>query len=268
MFYLNQSYIFGISFVSTASFLMYVYFNIYYNLLKQVEQEETPSETELYLQNAKNKFIKCYEKDEFNQNIQAEFYDKEQYNETIIKKDNLLESSWKARILFENTPQGLVIMFYNAYKQGFSYYCDTTISYPFLNAVAMKYASKFYCRDFFIDDSIIPKDHSSPFLHIHEIEVDESKTKTKINVKKGPFAKLKKYDKPKPKMIQTKPQNEPKVMTHIKNKFVYLGKIYKFSPLQKIHVEVPNIQTKDPIPMKYSDYKQWHNPEKFELIAT
>ena len=41
----------------------------------------------------------------------------------------------------------------------------------------MKYASKFYCRDFFIDDSVIPDDHTSPFLHIHEIDVMEKTEK-------------------------------------------------------------------------------------------
>jgi len=268
MFQIDQYHIFGFSVVSSISFLMYVYWNIYSNLLKQVNDEkEHISPPPDYLQITKDNFVKCYEKEGFNENIQPEFYDKEKYNETIIQKDNILDSSWKARILFENTPQGLVIMFYNAYKQGFAYYSDTNISYPYLNAVAMKYVARFYCRDFFIDDSIIPKDHSSPFLHIHEIEKDEKATKPKIDVKKGPFAKLKNYSKPKPKIIQPI-KNEQTLPTHIKNKFVHLGKIYKFSPLQKVKRESQTIERKEPIAMNYSSFKQWHNPEKFNLIAT
>ena len=120
---------------------------------------------------------------------------------------------------------------------------------------------------FFIDDSIIPKDHSSPFLHIHEIEKDEKSTKPKIDVNKGPFAKLKNYSKPKPKIIQPI-KKEQTIPTHIKNKFVHLGKIYKFSPLQKVKRESQTIERKEPIAMNYSTFKQWHNPEKFDLIAT
>lgn len=268
MFQINYYNIFGFSVISSISFFIYVYWNIYKNMLKQEKEEkdDIPPPPD-YLQITKDNFVKSYEKEGFNENIQPEFYDKEQYNETIVQKDNILDSSWKARILFENTPQGLVIMFYHAYKQGFAYYSDTNISYPYLNAVAMKYVTRFYCRDFFIDDSIIPKDHSSPFLHIHEIEKDEKSTKPKIDVKKGPFAKLKNYSKPKPKIIQPI-KNEQTVPTHIKNKFVHLGKIYKFSPLQKMKREPQTIERKEPIAMNYSSFKQWHNPEKFDLIAT
>ena len=269
MFQINHYNLAGITIVSIFSFFSYVYWKIHYNLLKVPEKEETLSETQLYLQNTKDKFVKCYEKEDFNQNIQSEFYDKEQYNETIIQKDNLLESSWKSRILFENTPQGMVIMFYNAYKQGFSYYSDTNISYPFLNAVAMKYVSHFFCRDFFIDDSIIPKEHSTPFLRIHEIEIDLTKSKPRIDVNKGPFAKLKKYDKSKTKTMESKiVKKEQKEPNHIKNKFICMGKIYKFSPLQKVVTENPIVEKKETIPMSYSSFKQWHNPEKFDLIAT
>jgi len=267
MFQINQYHIFGFSIVSGVSFCMYVYWNIYNNLLKQEKNMKPllPPPPD-YLQIMKDKFVQCYEKEGFNQNIQPEFYDKEQYNETIIRKDNLLDSSWKSRILFENTPQGLVIMLYDAYKQGFAYYSNNNITYPYLNAVAMKYVSQFYCRDFFIDDSIIPKEHSSPFLHIHEIDKNEKSTKQKIDVNKGPFAKLKTYNKPKPKLIEpVKTENTP---THIKNKFVYLGKIYKFSPLQKIKNENQRAEKKEPIAMNYSNFKKWHNPEKFDLVAT
>ena len=267
MFPINQYHILGVSVISSISFFIYVYWNIYINLLKQENEERDHIPPPDYLQTTRDNFVKCYEKDKYNQNIQSEFYNKEQYNETIIQKDNLLDSSWKSRILFENTPQGLVIMFYNAYKQGFSYYSDSNITYPYLNAVAMKYVSQFYCRDFFIDDSIIPKDHSSPFLHIHEIEKDEKSNKPKIDVKKGPFAKLKNYNKPKPKVI-VPIKKEENIPTHIKNKFVYLGKIYKFSPLQKVKNETQTIERKEPIAMNYSSFKQWHNPEKFDLIAT
>jgi len=270
MFNVNTYNFVGFTIISTVSFFSYVYMKIHHNLLKLPEKEVVLTESQLYLQKTREKFIQCYEKEVLNNNIQPDFYIKEQYNETINKKDNLLESSWKSRILFENTPQGMVVMFYNAYKRGFSYYSDTNISYPFLNAVAMKYVTQFHCRDFFIDDAVIPKDHSTPFLRIHEIEVDKTKSKTRIDVNKGPFAKLKKYDKPKAKIMETKNQkSQQEEPTHIKNKFICMGKNYKFSPLEKVvPAETPNIEKKETIPMNYSSFKQWHNPEKFDLIAT
>lgn len=272
MIILEIQNILGISLFASLLFYFYTNYRIYTSISEKKEESTQPSSNEIYLKNVKEAFIKCFENDIYNRNIQPEFYDKEQYNELIIRKNNKLDTTWKSRILFENTPQGMVIMFYNAYKYGFSYYSDNNISYPFLNAVAMKYASKFYCRDFFIDDSVIPDDHTSPFLHIHEIDVMEKtekkeKAETKIDVNKGPFAKFKKYDKPKPKLIDIK--KEPDMKTTIKNKFLYLGKIYKFTPLQKnINKPAINNQIKDPIPIKYSSYKQWHNPERFELIPT
>lgn len=269
MLFFEIDHILGISLFTSLLFYIYSYYRIHSSVYAKKEKTMQPSSNEIYLKTAKETFIKCFENDIYNQNIQSEFYDKEQYNETIIRKDNKLDTTWKSRILFENTPQGMVIMFYNAYKYGFSYYSDNNISYAYLNAVAMKYASKFFCRDFFIDDSIIPDNHNTPFLHIHEIDVTETKEKTnkKIDINKGPFAKLKKYDKPKPKIIINKKETDEK--TIIKNKFLYLGKIYKFTPLQQINNKpVSNTQIKEPIPIKYSSFKQWHNPERFELIPT
>ena len=269
MFHLNQYYIGGFYFVSTVSFFTYIYWKTYFNLLKPEKKVPKLSQNEIYAQSIKDNFIKCYENNKFNENIQSEFYEKEQYAEMITRKDNILDTTWKSRILFENTPQGNVIMFYNAYKHGFSYYSDNNISNTLLNIVAMKYVSKFFCRDFFIDNSIIPKNFTSPFLHVHEIDLNQNKTKTKIDVNKGPFAKLKKYDKPKPKLIETKKQKlEPYVQNNIKNKFLFLGKIYKFYPLQKVKNETQTTEVKKPIAMNYSSFKQWHNPEKFDLTAT
>lgn len=268
MLFFEIDHILSISLFASLLFYIYSYYRIYRSVYDKKETKIQPSANEIYLKTAKEIFIKCFENDKYNQNIQSEFYDKEQYNETIIRKDNKLDSTWKSRILFENTPQGMVIMFYNAYKYAFSYYSDnSSISYIYLNAVAMKYASKFYCRDFFIDDSIIPDNHTSPFLHIHEIDVTETKetTKKKIDVNKGPFARFKKYEKPKPKIMNIKKESD--IKPNIKNKFLYLGKIYKFTPLQQINKPIVNTQTKDPIPINYSSFKQWHNPERFELIA-
>jgi len=218
-------------------------------------------EKEVYIKKYEHLFSESYESNvDFNENIQKEFYIKEEYDKLIVQPNNLLESSWKRRILMEPTPFGNIIMFYNSYKQGFSYYCDENVPYVFLNAVAMKYVLKYFCRDFFIDNSIVPKNTCSPFLHIHEIEKKKETSKT-IDVTKGPFAKLKTY-KPDSKVTfqSTEPEKKP---NFIKNKFIGCGKIYQFSPLQS----VPKKVVKKDIPIKYSSFKQWHNPERFDMIS-
>ena len=168
-------------------------------------------------------------------------------------------------------------MHYDAYKHAFAYNSDVSISYSILNAVAMKYVRIFSCRDFFLDDSIIPNGNKTPFLTIHNL--DESKKKEpKIDVKKGPFAKLKKYTGDKPnerKPNERKPnerkntdgkQNEVKsVENTTQNKFISLGKMYNFSILNKKGLEnvklSPQTQVVSDKPIKYSDFKSWRNPE-------
>ena len=123
---------------------------------------------------------------------------------------NYLEKKWKTRVLIEYTPRGNIIMYYNPYKMGFSYYCDSTgIPYPILNAVAMKFVIMFNCRDFFIDECFIqnlknecPLVYDSPLIPIYFIENEKksSNVKTSIKIKSSkcdqntaPFAKLKDY---------------------------------------------------------------------------
>ena len=260
--------IIGVSFTCASYFIFR-----HYSQNKQpiVEEEEKLSPEEEYILQQKNAFVSTYSGklhcNKHNENIEKSFYNKEEYNKAISEKDNVLESTWKSRILFESTPRGNVTMHYDAYKHAFAYYSDVSISYSILNAVAMKYVRVFSCRDFFLDDSIIPDGNKTPFLTIHNL--DESKKKEpKIDVKKGPFAKLKKYtgDKPNERKNTDSKQNEAKsVENTTQNKFISLGKMYNFSILNKKGLEnvklSPQTQIVSDKPMKYSDFKSWRNPE-------
>lgn len=234
-------------------------------ITKKNKKKDENDEKDEYIEKHHQRFLESYNSHiDYNENIQKEFYMKEEYDKLIVQNSNILESSWKHRILIEDSPFGNIIMFYNSYKQGFSYYSDENVPYVFLNAVAMKYVLKYFCRDFFIDNSIVPKSACSPFLHIHEID-KKKMNNNKIDVTKGPFAKLKTY-KPEPKKTIGKDgmkQIEEKTEDFIKNKFIGCGKIYQFSPLQS----VPKKAIKKDIPMKYSSFKQWHSPERFNMIS-
>ena len=81
-----------------------------------------------------------------NANIHPDLYDIENYK-TMIKEATTtspIESQWKTRILFDTTPVGNVLMYYDIYKHGFAYASDQTVPYPVLCACAMKYC-KLFC---------------------------------------------------------------------------------------------------------------------------
>jgi len=123
-----------------------------------------------YIDPLKTRFSKTFENTiiEYNSNIEPIFYKKKDFLTALQEVDNKYEPIWKTRILFESTPRGNIILFYDAYKLGFSFYCDQkTISYDILNAAAMKYVMLYRCRDFFIDESYVPKQFISPLIDIH-----------------------------------------------------------------------------------------------------
>lgn len=235
-------------------------------------QRDTPDEA--YIKRHQKAFVSTYSIarhfDKFNENIEPEFYKKDEYNRLVAESDNRLEAAWKRRILHEATPRGNITMYYDAYKQAFAYYADVAIPYSILNAVAMKYVRTFSCRDFFLDESVTPKGNTSPFIRIHVLDDSSKKTGVKFDVKNGPFAKLKKYTDEKPNERKTDEVASATPQNIIRNKFVYLGKSYNFSILNKTGVETVDKRKKHAVsdkPMKYSDFKSWRNPEATVLGA-
>jgi hypothetical protein len=163
---------------------------------------------------------------------------------------NVLETAWKKRILFDSTPRGNIVLFYDPYKQGFSYYSDQHIPYSLLNAAAMKYCRLFRCRDFFMDEQVTPEYSPSTLLsqRIQEEKKELVEKKAKISAKIGSsttaFAKFKNYSNPMP---TTKPSiqltNLPRIAIpntpvvspkeYVKNKFIHLGKMANWNILLK-----------------------------------
>jgi hypothetical protein len=207
---------------------------------------------------------------DFNTNIEQEFYNKDKYKKIIMNQSNILEINWKKRILFENTPRGNIIMYYDAYKQGFAYYSDSyNLPYGLLNAVAMKYVMTYYCRDFFMDDGITTIEKASPLIKIH-IDEPEKKNDVKKNHMKKTLNKIntlsQKFSKQKSQQKSNQIIEPPITNT---NRFIYLGKIINFKFLQS--ESKPNIlngfgsnlldnlvgETK--LQKKVMDYKEYKN---------
>jgi hypothetical protein len=231
------------------------------------------SEIDIYEEKIKTKFMK--NNDTKSESIDPIFYDRPSYKKLMEEPNNYLEKEWKTRILYENTPRGNIIMYYDVYKEGFAYYCDQTgISYRVLNIVAMKYTSTFRCQDFFVDNLLIP-DNKSPMIGYikDELEIEEENKRKVTNkllqyngkdqtdqkssaseacfglsssvrsapCQNSPFAKLQNYstNPPNKQVSQTPVKTQEKEKEKISNKFVYMGKCSNFSMIQKIpHKEV------------------------------
>ena len=221
--------------------MLFSYFMKKYMRLKQ-QPEPVIDVTQEYMNKAKKSFINTFNQDNtgMNANIEREFYVIEDYIDVMKDTNNKLEQIWKLRTLIECTPKSNIIMYYDPYKQGFSYYADIQpISYDILNAVAMKYVTIFRCRDFFVDNEVTEDHTNSQFIQIHMTEKPKKKegdsNSTTID---GPFVKLKKNNK-----INTnnddKDNNTKRNKIYHRNKFIYIGRFRNYSILIK-----PKIQNK------------------------
>jgi hypothetical protein len=255
------------------------------NKKRQIKLHSFVDENTKYVSKMKIKFLKYYEEDfpikldTLNMNIEPVFYSKEKYNEILSNANNDIEKKWKTRLLFEYTPLGNIIMFYDSYKQGFGYYSDTTsVPYNILNAVSMKYVITYNCLDFFMDNEITPKEKESPFikLYINDEETTEKNSKDyeKELIKKNnkdfqkqimnaPFIKHKKNGN------NTKDSKKEAKIVFNRNRFIYLGKMMNFNIIQKEQKKnkmnnfnsnlVDNLNNNDILQKKvlsYQDYKQ------------
>lgn len=220
-------------------FLVYAYilkvtYNVYH-IFYQVKDVKVETPKPVYGEQLKIRFNRSFSGlDTLNDNIDTVFYNKKEHMTVLTDPDNELEKKWKTRILFESSPRGNVIMYYDAYKLGFAYYCDQYLPYEILNKIAMKYVLTFQCRDFFIDELERPEDNPSKIMGLlmDDVRIEDKppKKKAKIN-DNGPFAKLKNYSNVSNK-VDTNKGDEP-VKDKMRNCFINRGKIANFSFIQK-----------------------------------
>jgi hypothetical protein len=247
--------------------------------VRENPKPKEPTPEEQYISKNKKAFITAYNRSDpvsrsnsnkMNDNIELSFYHPKSYSDAIASAENPLEAAWKRRILYEFTPRGNIVMHYDAYRHAFAYYADVSIPYSILNAAAMKYVRTFLCRDFFIDESEIPIGFSSPFMRTHNIDGGNSAQKEpKIDITKGPFAKLKQYssNNEKPNSRKTGPSTDTSSVAQntkhtTKNKFILLGKLYNFQILNRSGIATANMSKQVAVnkSLNYSDFKSWRNP--------
>jgi len=215
------------------------------------------------------KYVDCENIEEYkekNKNIEAIFYNRKELAE-LMKQENTIEKKWKSRILIQNTPRGNILMFYDAYKGGFSYYSDHSIvPLRILNTVAMKYVMNYFCLDFFVDQLAF-KNNTSPLIELLNEEDNEDNKKmrkiftqlaenTNMNTNQLPFLKS--------KSILSDRVSTPTIKKFEKriNKFIYLGKFNNYSIIQKekknniLSSKTDNVIFKN---VNYDEYKKSKN---------
>ena len=244
--------------------LRYLYYYMFFLLAKFMKQFQPPAQEpiksktaiEIYEESYSPKFlgiiktldqtVKQFDlnqnaKHKYNANIDDILYNREELLECMKDPKNPYEEKWQNRILYETTPRGNIVMYYDVFKQGFAYYTDQTMTYSILNIAAMKYCLYFSCLDFFIDEQVLV-DHVSPFCKMIQDEEKAEQDKKKEYVKQhlpnitgARFAKLKNYSLNKDQnKDQNKDKSQDKSADQIINKFINLGKISNFSFIQKI----------------------------------
>ena len=193
-------------------------------------------------------------KNKYNTNIDDIIYNRTELLKCLKDVKNPHEEKWRKNILYETTPRGNIVMYYDIFKQGFAYYSDQTMNYTILNIAAMKYCMYFSCLDFFIDEQVL-KEHVSPFCKMIKDEETAENNKKKEHVKQmipnmtgARFAKLKNYSIDNTDKSQELVKKDETFDYQI-NKFIHLGKISNFSFLQKKSNKI---------------YNQPANPTKFD----
>jgi hypothetical protein len=261
-------------------YILYQYFLRVFFFYKQeytaIIPKKKPSEIEVYSEKRKGPFIQLMEMEKsddelrsLNKNIEPFFYSKEDYATFLTEHLPPAELLWKSRILLESTPRGNILMFYNTYKMGFSYYSDTNgIPYSILNLVAMRYVTIYKCLDFFVDNELTPTPMcESPLIQIHQTKPVKKTVEGSIDSintnNNAQFAKFKNYKKTAPiggKDGKDKDKDKDKDKKEMKrNTFISMGKMTNFSFIKTIDKKQMKIRK-----LLFNDYQDVFNQPNHE----
>jgi len=185
----------------------------------------------------------------------------------------------KNNFIFEKTPLGNVIMYWNNSRESFEFYSDNTIPYRYLETVGRKYVKTFNCRQIYVDMEFElseferkqkeKQDDSIKLLEEKQKMELEQNTGFNSNLgKKNVFAKFKNYNKesgtgkvnrgaapPKnsiPNNNNVKKADEKTILKENANRYTCEGKIANFSFLKKPDRKI--IDKK--YAMSFADYKK------------
>jgi len=154
------------------------------------------------------------------------YYDKYDSLETVELEEEYVKGL-KNSIIMENTPKGIVIMYYDFEKESFVYYCDTkNITYLYLETVARRYAINNNCKKLVID---IKRQLENAKIK-DTIKEDQHKISLTNKDKNNLFASFKTYNRK--GSGGSKNINKQFILRENANRYSYNGNINNFNMLQ------------------------------------
>lgn len=208
--------------------------------------------------------------------LRARFYEPDGLSQVLqeasdrAKKEIVADrlSSLQHSFVMEKTPQGNVLMLYDAERSSFQYYADATIPYRYLEVVARKYVKSFQCRPLYVD--------MEEELHLVETKdknkEQEAKQSHLAQEKKSVFAKFKQYNTegrsvrsmappPKNNIPKSTKEAEKILLKDRANRYTYVGKMANFSFLQKVERKVFNKR----LALTFAEFKQQQQQPKSSI---
>ena len=170
------------------------------------------------------------------------YYDKFQGMESE-ELDEADVKSLTTSVLFEMTPKGRIIMYYNFEKETFIYHCDTKdVPYLYLETVARKYALTYHCKKIVVD---IKKELELA----REASVANEKNANMLVSVKAPdslFASFKSYNRK--GSGGSKTLNRKFILRQNANRYSYGGKVNEFPFIKTNEYKIQK-------PMEKMDYE-------------
>jgi hypothetical protein len=153
-------------------------------------------------------------------------------------------NSLKNSILMETTPNGNVMMYYDASRESFIYYSNSTIPYKYLETVARKYVINNRCKYLYV--SMEKEIENARKKLQEELEKLNKPTEEQPNIikeNKTVFAKFKNYNVAsggvKSASVPRKNSTvKPGLLKENANRFTYEGKLNNFPFLKKVDKKV------------------------------
>lgn len=191
------------------------------------------------------------EKNEKKKKAQDEPYENKYYDLfEMLECEDLEEDTVKGmknNVLYEMTPKGNVIMYYDFEKESFVYYCDTKdISYLYLETVARKYALTYDCKKIVVDIKKEMENAKQSNTNKSKLSTIYENTSSSTKKTTDMFASFKSYNRK--GTGGSKSMNKSFVLRQNANRYSYSGKVSQYPILKTDDYKIEK-------PMEKMDYE-------------
>ena len=185
--------------------------------------------------------------------VEVESYENKYYDKYDEMESEDLDEDYvktlKNNVLYEMTPKGRIIMYYDFEKESFTYYCDTKdVPYLYLETVARKYALTYHCKKIVVDI----KRELDAAKETNIANDNKSKAQALVDAKKTDnlFASFKSYNRK--GTGGSKTMNKKFILRQNANRYSYSGKVNTYSFLKRNEYKIEKPMDK----MDYETFKK------------